>query len=79
MFHIRGPSLGFSKLFQVVVVIVRGDILRLMALVLRVSRLLALMLRASRLLALVLMANRLLEMGKDTSGFHLIAIGEVFL
>jgi hypothetical protein len=80
MLHTRGPSLGFSKLFQVViVVVVRGDILRLMALMLRASRLLALMLKASRLLAQVLRANRLLAMGKDTNGFHFIAIGEVFL
>ncbi len=55
----KDPSLGFSKLFQIDVVVVYGDILRLMA--------------------LVLGATKLLAMAKDTSGFRLITIGEVFL
>jgi hypothetical protein len=37
----KDPSLGFSKLFQVVVTIVRRDIPRSMALVLRANKLLA--------------------------------------
>jgi hypothetical protein len=32
-----------------------------------------------RSMALMLGANRLLAMAKDTNGFHLIAMGEVFL
>ncbi len=37
----KDPSLGFSKLFQIDVVVVYGDILRLMALVLGATKLLA--------------------------------------
>jgi hypothetical protein len=40
-FILKDPSLGFSELFQVVVAIAHGDILRLVALVLGVSKLLA--------------------------------------
>jgi len=41
-FILEDPSSGFSKLFQVVSTIARGDILRLVALVLGVNRLVAL-------------------------------------
>jgi hypothetical protein len=40
MFHTKGPIIRVLKLFQTVVVIARGDILRSMALMLGVSRLL---------------------------------------
>jgi hypothetical protein len=40
-FKPKDPSLGFSKLFRIVVVVACGDILRLTALMLGVSRLLA--------------------------------------
>ncbi len=40
-FILEDPSLGFSELFQVAAIAIRGDILRLMALVLGASRLLA--------------------------------------
>jgi hypothetical protein len=39
-FILDGPSSGFLKLFEIVVVVARGDILRLVALVLGVSKLL---------------------------------------
>ncbi len=39
-FILEDPSSGFSELFQVVVAIAHGDILRLVALMLGVSRLL---------------------------------------
>ncbi len=41
-FILEDPSSGFSKLFQVVSIVARGDILRLVALVLGVNRLVAL-------------------------------------
>jgi hypothetical protein len=40
-FILEDPSLGFSKLFQIIVVVAHGDIFRLVALMLRVSKLLA--------------------------------------
>ncbi len=41
MLHIRRPILRVFKIIKVVVVVVRGDILRSVALVLRANRLLA--------------------------------------
>jgi len=40
VFHIRGPILGFSEIFQINIVVTHGDILRSMALVLGVNKLL---------------------------------------
>jgi hypothetical protein len=40
MFHIRGPLLGFLKLFHVVITVARGDIPKSVALVLEVNKLL---------------------------------------
>jgi len=39
-FILKDPSLGFSKLFQVMAIVVRGDISRLVALMVVVNRLL---------------------------------------
>jgi hypothetical protein len=53
-FILGDPSLRFSKLFQAIVVVARGDIFRLLALALGINRLLAMAKKHGRPLGVII-------------------------